>query len=84
MFVILNPQTDFDFACFRKSGSVKDRFKAGRRKGVQLNTHTRFTVFTHQDDRFVLDTLDNIDGSLSLVPEPLAYGNERGFLFYAG
>ena len=47
-----------------------------------MNAHKGITIFTYQQDRLVFDTLDNIDGSLPLVPEFLARSYGKDVFFY--
>jgi hypothetical protein len=50
-----------------------------------VDAHNGFTIFTHQEDRLVLNTFDDIEGSLPLVPEFLArFHVEHDFFYHGG
>ena len=68
---------------FALRSSIIDGLKTGRDNGVPMNTHNGFTIFTYQHGGAAFDAFDNIDGSLSLVPEFVArFYNEDTFLYH--
>ena len=67
------------------SRSIIDGLESGRDKGIKMDTHNGFTVFTYQKDRIVFDAFDNIDASLPFVPEFLArFDGEDDLLYHEG
>jgi hypothetical protein len=63
--------------------SIIDGLEPRSYHGVQMNAHDGFSIFAHEQNRIVSDTLDDIDGSLPFVPEFLAgFYDEDAFLYH--
>ena len=63
--------------------SIIDGLEPRSYHGVQMDPHHGFPIFTYQYDNPIGNVPDNIDGSVSLVPESLVrFYDEDAFLYH--